>query len=183
MAALYGAQTPYNTMLREELQLAGIPVAGPNPFPLAQTAVGRTLTGLMKLSDGQLSRDMVMNWLMGCPVQPPGNSDAAGFNPSNWDAISKKAGVVSGLDQWMERLGRYASDTERSARSREQKGEISEAQADLMMAEAQAARGLLRFVRRLSEDVPPPQDRQRVGRVLRLGPRTCSPATWPRTPK
>ena len=158
MAALYGAQTPYSTLVREELQLAGIPISGPNPFPLAQTAVGRTLVGLIQLSDGQLSRDAVMRWLLGCPVQPPGNSDAAGFNPSNWDAISKKAGVVGGLDQWMERLGRYASDTERSARYRERKGEISEAQADLMMSEAQAARGLLRFIRRLSEDVSPPSD-------------------------
>ena len=159
MAALYGAQTPYNTLVREELQLAGIPVSGPNSFPLAQTAVGRTLTGLMNLSDGQLSRDTVMNWLMGCPVQPPGNSDAAGFSPSNWDAISKRAGVVGGLEQWVERLDRYTSDTERSAYFREQKGGISEAHADLMMTEARAARGLLRFVRRLSADVSPPPDR------------------------
>ncbi len=158
MAVLYGAHTPYNTLVREELQLAGIPVSGPNPFPLAQTAVGRTLTGLMQLSDGQLSRDAVMHWLMGCPVQPPGNNDSMGFSPSRWDAISKKAGVVGGLDQWTERLGRYAQDTERSALSRERKGEISEAQADLMAAETQAARQLLRFVRRLSEDVMPPAD-------------------------
>ena len=158
MAVLYGAQTPYNTLVREELQLAGIPVSGPNPFPLAQTAVGRTLMGLMKLSDGRLSRDTMMNWLMGCPVRPPGNSDSAQFSPSNWDAISKKAGVVGGLDQWVERLDRYARDTERSALSREQKGEISEAQAERMVAEAQDARRLLQFVRRLSEDVSPPLD-------------------------
>ena len=100
-----------------------------------------------------------MNWLMGCPVQPPRNSDAAGFSPSNWDAISKRAGVVGGLEQWVERLDRYTSDTERSAYFREQKGEISEAHADLMMTEARAARGLLRFVRRLSADVSPPPDR------------------------
>ena len=156
MAALYGAQTPYNTLLREELQLAGIPVAGPNSFPLAQTAVGRTLTGLMNLSGGQLSRDTVMNWLMGCPVQPPGNSDLAGFSPSNWDAISKKAAVVGGLEQWVERLDRYTSDTERSAYLRQQKGEISDAHANLMMTEARAARGLLQFVRHLSEDLSPP---------------------------
>ena len=163
MAVLYGAQTPYSTLVREELQLAGIPVSGPNPFPLAQTAVGRTLSGLMQLSDGQFSRDVVMDWLMGCPVQALGNNDAAGFNPSNWDAISKRAGVVGGLDQWVERLGRYASDTERSARSREQKGEISESQAELMVAEAQEARRLLRFVRRLSEDVSPPPDGSKWG--------------------
>ena len=158
MAVLYGAQTPYDTLVREELRLAGIPVSGPNPFPLVQTAVGRTLTGLMKLSDGRLSRDTVMDWTMGCPVQSPGNDDAAGFSPSHWDAISKKAGVIHGLDQWVERLGRYASDTERWARSGERKGEISEARAGMMAAEAQEARRLLRFVRRLSEDVSPPPD-------------------------
>ena len=59
MAALYGAQAPYNTLVREELLLSGFPVAGPNPSPLSKTAVGRTLTGLLQLSLGELPRDGV----------------------------------------------------------------------------------------------------------------------------
>ena len=156
MAVLYGAQAPYNTLVREELLLAGFPVAGPNPSPLSKTAVGRTLTGLLQLSLGELPRDGVTAWLTGCPVRPPTEQRAENFSPSNWDAISKKAAIVGGLPQWTERLDRYASETERSSRAREEKGEISEAQASLMLSEARSARELQRFLETLAEDLSPP---------------------------
>ena len=157
VAVLYGAATPYNTLVREELQLSGIPVSGPNPFPLGGTAVGRTLTGLIQLSDSEFPRDQVMSWLMGCPVRPRETKDRENFSPSNWDAISKKAGVVAGLGQWSERLNRYASDIERYARGREEKGDIAEAQANLMLTEAQSARDLQQFIETLARDsIHPP---------------------------
>ncbi len=157
MAVLYGAATPYSTLVREELQLSGIPVSGPNPSPLGGAAAGRTLTGLMQLSGSGLPRDRVMSWLMACPVRPREAKARENFSPSNWDSISKKAGVVAGLEQWSERLARYAFETGRYARSREEKGEISEAQASLMAAEAQSAVDLQRFVETLAEDLTPPQ--------------------------
>ena len=71
MAVLYGARTPYDTLVREELELAGIPVSGPNASPLARTSAGRTLKGLVGLSGGEFKRHDVMDWLMGCPVRVP----------------------------------------------------------------------------------------------------------------
>ena len=119
--------------------------------------MGRTLTGLLQLSDSEFPRDQVMSWLMGCPVRPREAKARENFSPSNWDAISKKAGVVAGLGQWPERLNRYASDIERYARGREEKGDIAEAQANLMLTEAQSARDLQQFIETLAQDsIHPP---------------------------
>lgn len=157
MAVVYGSQDPYSTLIPEELQAAGIPVAGPSPSPLAMSPAGKTLTGLLNLAESDLPRGEFMSWLTGCPVRTPADQIAERFNPSHWDAISKKAGVVGGLARWRERLSNYASENESSAWRREAQGEISGAQAALMAAEAAAARQLLRFVQTLAEDLTPPQ--------------------------
>ena len=155
IAILYRKASPYSSLIREELELAGLPVAGPDPTPLSQTAVGRALTGLVNLAVGDFARDDVMSWLTGCPVKPPGVS-ARRFVPSFWDAISKKAGVTRGAEQWGRRLYAYAKGLERQANADE--GELSAPRAAGMKAEAQAARDLAAFVQTLAQDVKPPPD-------------------------
>ena len=157
MAILYRKQAPYSTLIREELDLAGIPVAGPNPSPLSDTAVGKTLTGLIGLSDGQFTRDSVTSWLTGCPVRPL-EGDPESFSPSLWDAISKKAGVVRGLDQWTQRLERYAAEIERNSEEAEAREGFSQARVALMRSEAASAREMLKFVNDLAEYTTPPAD-------------------------
>ena len=98
MAVLYRKEAPYATLIREELALARIPVAGPNTASLADTAVGSALTGLLGLQEADFSRDTVMAWLTGSPLKPPSGIDAASFNPTLWDTISKKANVVRGAE-------------------------------------------------------------------------------------
>ena len=56
MAILYRADNPYGSLIRDELRLAGIPMAGPSRESLADTAVGRALAGLLRLSDGEFQR-------------------------------------------------------------------------------------------------------------------------------
>lgn len=155
MAVLYRMENPYATLIRDELRLAGLPLAGPGRDTLADTGVGRTLTGLLELSRGDLTRSEVMAWLNDCPVRPPGRS-GAGFNPSRWDSLARRAGVIGGLDQWRDRLGSYARKLVEDADSREADGEISEARAYRMREEAGTATGILAFVERLAEDVQPP---------------------------
>ena len=113
MAILYRADNPYATLIPAELKLAGIPVAGPDRATLGDTAAGRTLTGLLSLSGGELGRAELMAWLTGCPGQGRG-SGRAGFSPSRWDRLTKKAGIVGGLGEWRSRLTSY----ERSLRER-----------------------------------------------------------------
>ena len=155
MAILYRADNPYASLIPDELRLAGIPMAGPGVDTLADTAPGRTLLGLMTLAEGKFRRDDVMPWLTGCPVSPPAGR-TPGFNPSYWDSLSRRAGIVGGLQQWQDRLTRHARDLERNAERRHDKGEISDGRARQMRYEAVAARNALAFINLLSGDVTPP---------------------------
>lgn len=154
MAVLYRKEAPYATLIREELALARIPVAGPNTASLADTAVGSVLTGLLGLQEADFSRDTVMAWLTGSPLKPPSGIDAALFNPTLWDTISKKANVVRGAEDWEQRLSRFADNQESAAREWEQ-GEIYESRAHRMRADAEVARHLLGFISGLIESASP----------------------------
>ena len=120
MAVLYRVENPYASLVRDELRLAGLPLAGPGRDSLADTGVGRTLTGLMELSRGDLTRSEVMAWLNDCPVRPPDQSSTE-FNPSRWDSITRRAGIIGGREQWRDRLGSYAQKLVEDADSREAK--------------------------------------------------------------
>ena len=151
IAVLYRKEAPYGTLIREELALAGIPVAGPNTASLADTAVGGALTGLLDLREADFARDEVMAWLTGSPLKPPPDIDAASFNPTLWDTISKRAKVVRGAETWAQRLNQFADNQERDAGEWEAQGEIYEARAFRMRADAAVARQLLRFIAGLIE--------------------------------
>ena len=120
MAILYWHQETYAALIAEQLAAANIPIAGPSTGKLAATPVGRTLKGIVDLAGSDLPREEVMRWLTSCPVKPP----SAGFSPSRWDAISREAGVVVGIEQWRDRLAHYATRQQRTATS--QSEELSE---------------------------------------------------------
>ena len=181
MAILYRMDNPYGSLIQDELRLAGIPMAGPDRKTLADTAVGRTLTGLLGLPGGELRRAKVMAWLTGCPVRPH-IGRVADFNPSRWDSITRKAGIVRGLDQWRNRLNLHAKQLTEEAARRAKAEEITEARAGRMRAEAAAARNVLAFVENLGKDVEPPGERQPLGSVLRLGQPTPRTLSGPRHP-
>ena len=151
MAVLYRKEAPYGTLIREELDLADIPVAGPNTASLADTAVGGTLTGLLDLHESDFARDAVMAWLTGSPLKPPPGIEAPSFNPTLWDTISKRAKVVRGAETWEQRLSQFADNQEREAQDWESQGEIHESRALRMRAAAAVARQLLHFITDLIE--------------------------------
>src|SRR5690606_36100669 len=124
---------------------------------LAESAAGRTVLGLLKLASGELDRSEVMEWLAACPIKPPEVMRHL-FSPSQWDALSRAAGVVRGADQWRDRLERYAREQERRADDPEVRERRSEAAIERMRAEAAQARALRAFVERLAENIHPPAD-------------------------
>ena len=155
MAVLYRKEAPYGTLIREELALADIPVAGPNTASLADTAVGSALTGLLGLQEADFSREAVMAWLTGSPLKPPSGIDAASFNPTLWDTLSKKAKVVRGAESWEQRLNQFVEQQERDAQDWEQQGEIYEARAYRMRSDSGVARQLLGFIADLIQNADP----------------------------
>ena len=156
MAILYRMENPYGTLIRDELRLAGLPIAGPGRDSLADTAVGHTLVGLLELADSDLPRVGVMAWLTGCPVRPTPDGGRSGFYPSRWDFLSRQAGIVGGLEQWRDRLGRHARQLTEDANRREAAEEITEARAYRMREEAATANRVLAFIEKLAADVDPP---------------------------
>ena len=162
IAILYRQANPYAALIPEELELAGLPLAGPNPLSLAQTPAGRALTGILSLAQGiqagngqELPREEVAAWLTSCPLRFPGGLPRD-FNPSQWDHISRQAGILRGLTQWQDNLNRFAADQSRRAQCLADQGEISDARVAGMQAEAQAARRLRQFITDLASAAAPP---------------------------
>ena len=161
MAVLYGMDPLYGSLVRDELALAAIPAAGPGRKSLGDTAVGRTLAGLLNLAAGlgaedALRRDDVMAWLTGIPVRRPRKMKRADFSPARWDSISRKAGVVRGLRQWRKELTTYADQREREAEKADD--EVSGASLDVMREDSRAARAALFFIEELAHDLRSPRN-------------------------
>lgn len=156
MAILYRMADPYAALIRDELRMAGIPMSGPDREPLANSAAGRTLRGLLALSGSQLERSAVMRWLTGGPVRP--RHAPEDFNPSRWDAVTRQAGIVSEAGQWQARLGSYAKWKEDSASRRMRSAEIDTVQAQEMREEAEVARNVRDFIAQLANDLKPPAE-------------------------
>ncbi|MBP39381.1 MAG: PD-(D/E)XK nuclease family protein [Dehalococcoidia bacterium] len=137
----------YASRVGEALELAGIPVSGPDRSALSDTPEGQFVTGLLDIFDGDFGRLDLTEWLSSAPVMSPENHHSV--PASRWDAISRSAGVtVSVEDSWIPRLDRYANNlvrhAERSARVEESGGRANELGA--ARSDAEYARDLKQFV-------------------------------------
>ncbi|HEX2383725.1 MAG TPA: PD-(D/E)XK nuclease family protein [Acidimicrobiales bacterium] len=101
IAIVSRVQSPYALVVHEELAAAGIPHSAPGPMQLGQSIAGRALLGLLAWPVDGHRRDDLMRLLRGTSLRDPGGGRA---RPDRWDRIARDAGVVSGLDQWRQRL-------------------------------------------------------------------------------
>lgn len=151
MAVLYWQRDPYATLIAEQFALAKVPSSGPQPQRLADTTIGRMVVGLFDLAahsaDDSLRRDDVMRWLTSCPIK----YGRRRFSASRWDAISRDAGVVKGLDQWRNRLDLYANRMKRSAQAADD--DVPEERRQRMARDAEETRALREFITKLHADL------------------------------
>lgn len=152
MAVLYWQQEPYAALIADQFALAEVPMSGPQPQKLADTTIGRMVGGVVDLADGNLSRDDVMRWLTSCPIK----YGRRGFSASRWDAVSRDAGVVKGLDQWMNRLDRYAERMKRAAQAADD--EVSDERRRRMARDREEALDLRNFITKLHTDLAAHED-------------------------
>ncbi len=156
MAALYRQPDPYAHQLQTELNLAGIPIAGPAPMPVRDSAPGRLLLGLLEVIADDFGRGRLMEWLAESPVSHgPGGSDAS-IALLHWETVSRKAGVVRGLAQWRDRLGRVIDDARGEDEFADRRGETSPARLRAAQEQADAAAALRDFIEGLAGRHPPP---------------------------
>jgi ATP-dependent helicase/nuclease subunit B len=114
MALLHSGATPYRQLVHDAVAEARIPSHGVRARPLSSTVAGRTLIGALGVADHDWRRDDVIAWIASSPLLHDAHLVAA----AEWDALSVEAGIVSGLEQWRERLGRHAAALREDARSR-----------------------------------------------------------------
>lgn len=152
MAVLYWQREPYASLIAEQFALAGVPISGPTAQTLDATTIGRVLGGILTLVDGSLSRDDVMRWLTSCPIKYGRRS----FSASRWDAISRDAGVVKGLDQWRSKLDSYADRRKRSAQAADD--DIPEERLRRMARDAEEASALRDFIVKIHADLAAPEN-------------------------
>ncbi len=98
---VYPGTGPYRRMLGESLEARRWPWSAPPDRTLASSASGRVLARLLAFVSGQvtaLERDAVVDLLSTAP------SLLTSLSASRIDEISRRAGVLAGIDDWNDKL-------------------------------------------------------------------------------
>ena len=154
IAIFYRHAGAYGPMIRSQLKLAGIPAAGPDPSSLKDSPAGRMIDFLIGVYESDYGRDAVMACAAESPLKVSGAGDSF-ENLVHWETISRKAGVLQGLDQWEERISRYRSSLNARIVAAEAREEVSVASISGLKDLASSAGSLLAFVRALAKNEPP----------------------------
>jgi len=118
VAVLYRSSELYGELVKNQLELAGIPAAGPDPLPLKDSAAGRALLNLLNVFETGLSREALIRWVAESPVKTGPANESACQTAALWEEVSGKAGIVGGARQWQERLELYQAENSRQYRQK-----------------------------------------------------------------
>ncbi|MFZ4585039.1 MAG: PD-(D/E)XK nuclease family protein [Acidimicrobiia bacterium] len=153
MAIVTRLPAPYARAVRERLRDANIPWSGPADRTLANTAAGRVLGGLLDVCDGWL-RNSFAAWCSGAPVLE--TRDGVIVPAHRFDVLSRRAGVVHGLDQWRERVPTFVAQSRARAHDLANDPEASEGRATAAATDASDAERLAAFIERVAALATPP---------------------------
>ena len=156
MAILYGTRQPYGSLVREHLGSAGIEFNGPSGHTAAGSVVGRGLLTLLDLNGRGFRRSDVFALLA---AVSPGGITGGARSVAAWERVARRAGVVRGVEQWSERLERFASEQREAAEVQRADPEGLEWRAERLEREADDADELAAFVAGLVADLLPEDSR------------------------
>jgi phage shock protein A len=148
MAVLFRAQQPYALLTQEQFRAAGVPFHGPGVRTLAQTVTGRTLLGLFRVRESGFRREVLADWLSGAPVLE--EADGRPAPSQRWEPLSREAGIVRGVEQWQQRLERYARAAQSKLDELEEQDDGSEGRVRHLKSDIDHARRLAAFVSELA---------------------------------
>lgn len=140
MAVVYRNRDPYRALISEIFAEAGVDAYIHDGRPLSEHPLGRRLIALLELAaSDDFSRRDVMEFIVetDLPFATRRNAAYGHVSPAAWDALTREAGIVAGIDQWRARLARVAGQRREEAR-----GEGMEWKAE----GAERIEGLLRFI-------------------------------------
>lgn len=106
----------YRGLVEEALREAGVMFYSGSGMPLPHTPVGRQIMRLIGLAGADVPRRPLMDFVAeqcipSATLEPYGKVSAW-----KWDRLSRRAGVVGGLDQWRTNLGASIDADERAVR-------------------------------------------------------------------
>ena len=121
-AVIYRQDNPYATLLRQELDAAGIPYSGTEYRSLANSPSGLLLLGLVDLAvsvDGEdaIDRERLIELMTSTAMSDSsqnvgGNHTGRVVPASQWAAMSREARADGPLQQWRRRLQAYVDHQE-----------------------------------------------------------------------
>ena len=116
-AIIYRQDNPYATLLRQELDAAGIPYSGTERRSLASTPSGLLLLGIVDLALGviyedTIDRERLIELMTSTAMKYPSNNrdDDRSFRPvpaSRWATLARDAHADGSQKQWRRRLQAY----------------------------------------------------------------------------
>jgi ATP-dependent helicase/nuclease subunit B len=116
MAVTYRQAEVYRPLVEAVFAEAGLPVYLDDGPSLAERPLGRRILALLDLVDSKLPRRDVMAFLSDGWLPKATRERFGGAPAARWDSVSRRAGVVEGIDQWQQRLRLLReSDAERAA--------------------------------------------------------------------
>ena len=104
MAVAYRQAEVYRPLIEATFAEAGIPVYLDDGPSLAERPLGRRVLALLDLIESPLRRRDVIGFLSDGWMPKETRERYGGAPVSRWDSLSRRAGVVSGVEQWRERL-------------------------------------------------------------------------------
>ena len=148
-AIVYRQDSPYASLLRQELDSAGIPYSGTERRTLAGTPSGLLVLGLVDmavdLSEGQgVERERFVDWITSTPVRFDSGTGDDGESrrvpASRWAELARQARADGMPERWEGRLSAFMSQEE--ARVREWNEEVT----PRFRRERQQAEDLAQFI-------------------------------------
>ena len=159
LAIAFASREPYARILVDQLRDAGISFSIASGFPLHERIVPKTVLAMLQLEVGDYSRSDLIGLLASAPIvatERPAEEDGRRAQKelapvAAWDRVSRKAKVARG--QWEACLQRFIELQEKEISRKTDDAELDERRAGYAKREIYYARSLLRFVKRLEEDV------------------------------
>ncbi|MGI9646352.1 MAG: PD-(D/E)XK nuclease family protein, partial [Ilumatobacteraceae bacterium] len=149
VAVLYPVPDPYLRTLHDQLDAAGLAHNGPAGHPLADAVVGRLVRSLLAQVQAAaddprhlLGRQQLVDIISAAPIV---DTDGRAVPATAYDLISRRAGVLGGLDDWRDKLARHVINLGERRRQLEEQG-ASEGQLAVLTREADDTDRLDRFV-------------------------------------
>jgi len=155
MAVFYRQAGIYGSLIRSQLQMAGFPSAGPDSSSLKDSPAGRLVSSLLSVYESDYGREAVMACAAETPIRNIGADGSIEEDLVHWETISRKSGVLKGLDQWRERISRHLGSLNARIAAAESREEMSISLISGLKETATSAGSLITFVESLAKQAPP----------------------------